>query len=300
MSTSAVASASPSPSAVVTLSIGTRTEPTRLTGSLLTSADASSSSSLDTTPAASKTPSRAFSNSPSRSSKESPRPKPGSSNSSNESPRSRPKESAVSMRNNEPSPVCDPSMDCISASLPSAVACNSSSFFTSDRSALASSHKPFWSKNNAMSSAVSWIFLSLSCSSLAWPPCKESFLASPCASILRFSSASVRMPARFSRAVNNLARFSTSLPLVCFFCALSAQHAKVDERIHFGKVATYKWFVTVCSSSFRARWPYMRMARPHCWMKALGVTGTSERKVRRTAKKLMPSEHCAASATKTR
>mmetsp|Transcript_99032 Transcript_99032/g.302780 ORF Transcript_99032/g.302780 Transcript_99032/m.302780 type:complete len:268 (+) Transcript_99032:559-1362(+) len=34
-------------------------------------------------------------------------------------------------------------------------------------------------------------------------------------------------------------------------------------------------------------------------MNELGDTGTSDKKVRRTAKKLMPSEHCAASATKT-
>mmetsp|Transcript_58704 Transcript_58704/g.182047 ORF Transcript_58704/g.182047 Transcript_58704/m.182047 type:complete len:251 (-) Transcript_58704:1516-2268(-) len=247
------------------------------------------------TPAASNTLSRAFSKSSSS-------PKAlrwlfsGSSNSM---------ESMVSKRN-KLLPMGGPrlwpsSMLCVSSCLASSAAwVLSRSFFSALRRSRASSQRPFCSRKTTTSSGVRSAFDGKTPSKPSCSIGKDICLALPCASIFAFSSPSVLMPARLSRAVSNRARFSTSFPLVCRFCARRAQQANEEPRIHLGRVATYRVVVTTCSSSGRPRCPYIRMARPHCWMKALGETGTSDRKVRRTARKLMPSEHCWASATSTR
>mmetsp|Transcript_125323 Transcript_125323/g.313109 ORF Transcript_125323/g.313109 Transcript_125323/m.313109 type:complete len:361 (-) Transcript_125323:3627-4709(-) len=144
--------------------------------------------------------------------------------------------STVLRRANDP-PSLEPSIARAKASFPSAVASRRSlSFLSAARNSFASSQSPFCSKNATISSAVRPTF------PRGWSGssgnCSDSCFAAPCASMRTFSSVSDLIPERLSLAVRSLARFSTSFPLVCFFCALKDQQAKVDERIHLGRVAT--------------------------------------------------------------
>mmetsp|Transcript_24326 Transcript_24326/g.72364 ORF Transcript_24326/g.72364 Transcript_24326/m.72364 type:complete len:725 (+) Transcript_24326:329-2503(+) len=156
------------------------------------------------------------------------------------------------------------------------------------RTDLASSRSPSCSRK-----LVTWLTSSATFS----PPATAA--AMPQASTRAFKASRSWIPRLSSRRRSRRAPDSMTFASSCLRCARNAQAPRV-ERIQRGRPATCSTVVTVCSSLGRPACPCIRSARPTDCTKALGVAGTSTRCMRRTAKKLTPSEQVTESATITR